>query len=76
VGTRAQAANGHRGTVRYSGLVYPGVPIPAEAQAVQGISDADVHDHGTEPRPLLEMIDRNIADAARVHDDMPGRGGV
>lgn len=62
----ALVAIGHGQQVarRQHGLVNPGVPIPDEARAVHGISDAAVRERGTNPRPTLEMIDRELADAS------------
>jgi DNA polymerase-3 subunit epsilon len=42
---------------RFQTLVNPGIPIPAEATAVHGITDADVAD-----APALEDVARNVLD--------------
>jgi DNA polymerase-3 subunit epsilon len=53
-------AVGRHGDViaRYNWLIHPGVPIPAEAHAVHGISDADVKD-----APRFEAVAHEIAAA-------------
>ena len=53
-------AVGRHGDViaRYNWLIHPSIPIPAEAQAVHGISDADVKDS-----PRFEAIAHEIAAA-------------
>jgi DNA polymerase-3 subunit epsilon len=53
-------AVGRNGDViaRYNWLINPGIPIPAEVQAVHGISDADVKDS-----PRFETVAHEIAAA-------------
>ncbi|WP_175412840.1 3'-5' exonuclease [Streptomyces sp. TRM64462] len=54
------AAGGRLRTTRW--LVNPGVPVPAEATAVHGLSDDHLRRNGRWPAPVMEEIARLLAE--------------
>ncbi|WP_042364372.1 exonuclease domain-containing protein [Streptacidiphilus neutrinimicus] len=52
--------------LRQNWVVDPGLPIPAQATAVHGLTDAWAREHGAAPGPAMEGIARALAENART----------
>ncbi|MEV7972498.1 exonuclease domain-containing protein [Cellulomonas sp. NPDC089187] len=63
--TAALVRRDRSGTEVRTWLINPGVPIPAEASAIHGISTEHARTHGVEPVEALEEIAAAIAQAMR-----------